>query len=101
MSVRDDSLWALAAENLSLSDKLPAVDLHGLAIYEAESILESFLNEQFMSGEEAVKIISGIGTGKLAAAVEKILAEYKRHGLVEDYLRIKGGGVFIARLSSR
>lgn len=97
----DKNLWVMAAENLSRSEKLPTLDLHGLAVHMAMVDLESFVNSQFMAGAEAVKIICGIGTGKLLKKVKELLEEYKIHGLVEDFVQIKSGGVFIVRISSR
>ncbi|MFA5990980.1 MAG: Smr/MutS family protein [Candidatus Doudnabacteria bacterium] len=99
MSVRDDSLWAMAAENLSNSSQLPELDLHGLAVHVAMVELESFLNSEFMAGTEAVKIICGIGTGVLLNNTKKLLTEYRSHGLVEDFVQVKSGGVLIVRLS--
>lgn len=101
MSARDKSLWAMAVENLSQSDRLPALDLHGLAAHVAVNELETFLNAQFMAGTEAVKVVCGIGTGKLLESVGQVLAEYKQHGLVEDFLQPKTRGVYIVRLSSK
>ncbi len=101
MAPSDKDLWAMAAENLSWSDRLPELDLHGLALYEAVPKLESFLNMQFMQGQEAVKIICGIGTGKLMAEVKKQLLEYRRYGLVENFTQPASGGVFIVRLNEK
>lgn len=89
----------MAAENLSQKDCLPCLDLHGMTVYAALSELEEFLNSQFMAGEEAVKVICGIGTGKLLHNAENLLEDYKQQGLVEDYIKPKSGGVFIVRLS--
>ncbi len=101
MSVRDDGLWAMAAENLSNSSQLPELDLHGLAVHVAMVELESFLNSEFMAGTEAVKIICGIGTGILLNNTKKILAEYSQQGLVEDFIQVKSGGVFIVRINPK
>ncbi len=101
MPERDKDLWAMAAENLSQSAIIPQLDLHGLAVFQALPLLESFLNSQFMAGEEAVKIICGIGTGKLMAGVKSILIDYKNQGLVEDFIQVKSGGVYVVRLSDK
>ena len=101
MSIKDKDLWAMSAENLSWSEKLPSLDLHGLAVHVAMVELESFLNSQFMAGAEAVKIICGIGTGKLLQKVKEVLDEYHSQGLVEDFVQVKSGGVFVVRLNSK
>ncbi len=101
MLAQDKYLWAMAAENLSQNSRLPCLDLHGLTVHAALSELEAFLNSQFMAGEEAVKIICGIGTGKLLSSAENVLKDYKRQGLVEDYIKPKSGGIFIVRLSPK
>lgn len=101
MLTRDKDLWKMAAENLSQSSRLPSLDLHGLSAHIALGQLEEFLNSQFMAGEEAVKVICGIGTGKLMQTTENLLKEYKHLGLVEDYIKPKSGGVFIVRLSPK
>jgi dsDNA-specific endonuclease/ATPase MutS2 len=98
MPERDKDLWAMAAENLSRLAIIPQLDLHGLAVFQALPLLESFLNSQFMAGEEVVKVICGIGTGKLMTGVKSILIDYKSQGLVEDFIQVKSGGVFIVRL---
>ena len=75
--------------------------MHGLAVHMAMGELESFLNSEFMAGAEAVKIICGIGTGILLNNTKKLLEEYHQHGLVEDFVQVKSGGVFIVSLSEK
>ncbi len=101
MNSRDKDLWNMAAENLSNSNQLPELDLHGLAVHVAVVELESFLNTQFMAGQEAVKVVCGIGTGKVLEVARKILKEYQQHGLVEGFTQTDFGGVFIVRLNEK
>lgn len=56
--------------------------LIGLRVDEALDILEPFLNHASLSGQREVRIVHGIGTGKLRQAVREHLA---RHPLVEEY----------------
>jgi dsDNA-specific endonuclease/ATPase MutS2 len=98
MTTKDDLLWQTAAEGFANSGKVPSLDLHGLTVAEASPILESFLNEQFMAGEEAIKIICGIGTGMLMTGIKVVLDKNKKLGLVEDFIQVKSGGVYVVRL---
>ncbi len=91
-------MWQTAVEGFAHSGKIPEIDLHGLTVAEASPILESFLNEQFMAGEGVVKVICGIGTGRLMLGIKEVLELYKKHGVVEDYVSTRSGGVYIVRL---
>lgn len=94
----DKILWQTAVEGFAHSGKIPEIDLHGLTVAEASPALEGFLNEQFMANEGVVKVICGIGTGKLMLGIKEVLEQYKKHGFVEDYTATKSGGVYIVRL---
>ena len=100
MPTRDEALWLTAAESYAQSDKIPSLDLHGQILAQALPELESFLNQQFMKGEDVVKIICGIGTGRLMAEAEKILVEYKKSGLVELYVKTKPG-VYVVKIAEK
>ncbi|MBC8019343.1 MAG: endonuclease MutS2 [Verrucomicrobia bacterium] len=56
--------------------------LIGLRVDEALDLLESFLNHASLGGQREVRVIHGLGTGKLRQAVRECLA---RHPLVEGY----------------
>jgi DNA mismatch repair protein MutS2 len=56
--------------------------LIGLRVDEALDLLEPFLNHAALSGLREIRIVHGIGTGKLRQAVRDHLA---RHPLVEGY----------------
>ena len=56
--------------------------LIGLRVDEALDLLEPFLNHAALSGQREVRIVHGLGTGRLRDAVREHLA---RHPLVEEY----------------
>jgi DNA mismatch repair protein MutS2 len=55
--------------------RLQSIDLHGLTVPEALSVLGPFLDRAIRAGLERVEIIHGVGGGKLRVAVRKYLAE--------------------------
>ncbi len=65
-------------ESILLSAEIggsPEIDLHGASDVDAGlRELDSFLNQQFMSGIQGVKIIHGRGSGVLRAAVHDYLS---------------------------
>ena len=56
--------------------------LIGLRVDEALDLLEPFLNHASLAGQREVRVIHGLGTGRLRDAVREFLA---RHPLVESY----------------
>jgi DNA mismatch repair protein MutS2 len=56
-----------------LSDE---IDLHGLTIDEAISLLDDFLHHSFAAGLYRVWVIHGKGTGTLRLAVRRYLAKH-------------------------
>lgn len=77
----------------------PSINIIGLRAEEAIPLVTKFLDNAHASGLSSVEIIHGIGTGRLAKAVEELLSKSGlvkgfRHG---DPLR-GGGGVTIAEL---
>jgi DNA mismatch repair protein MutS2 len=56
--------------------------LIGLRVDEALDLLESFLNHASLAGQREVRIIHGLGTGRLRDAVRECLA---RHPLVDGF----------------
>lgn len=81
----------------------PTLDLHDMTPEEAVSALDQFINHGFASGDDAVKIIHGRGSGKLRDAVMSYLKNQKE---LVAYFRGSNapgeqGGVTIAVLHSR
>ena len=64
-----------------LDDGLPILDLHLFFPAEAEYELEKFLYAQSQNKVSAVRIVYGIGTGKLK---EKILSILQKHPMLES-----------------
>ena len=58
------------------------IDLRGMMVLEAESVVDEFLNSCYITGLKSVNIIHGKGTGALRAGIHELL---KRHHLVESY----------------
>jgi DNA mismatch repair protein MutS2 len=62
---------------LSKSDRVPlTLDLHGLTVDEAVRKLENWLNECIVAGHGAVKIVHGLGTGRVQRATHETLQRY-------------------------
>ena len=59
-----------------ISSHLPALDLHGVYPTEAPHRVELFLYDAHKAQQGAVKIVYGIGTGALGAAVLRYLREH-------------------------
>lgn len=61
-------------------ERKPAVplelDIHGKRIHEAMPLLEKYLDDAVLSGVSPVRIIHGVGTGRLRAAVVQMLDEH-------------------------
>lgn len=53
------------------------IDLHGLRVDEAIDKLDKFISDVLISGFDEVQVYHGIGTGKLAHAVQTFLKEHK------------------------
>jgi len=77
----------------------PELDLRGQRAEMVESVLDSYLNDAFMSQLPEVRIIHGYGTGAVRGAVREALAS---HALVKSFRpgsRAQGGdGVTIVEL---
>lgn len=46
-----------------------SIDLHGLTVAEAESAVDTFLNDALLAGHAEVRVIHGISGGRVKAAV--------------------------------
>ncbi|MEK7625250.1 MAG: Smr/MutS family protein [Patescibacteria group bacterium] len=62
---------------------MPELNLHGFFVDEIDNRIDQFLFENFNNGNLNVKVIYGIGTGRLHDAALKFLAA---HPLVEKVL---------------
>jgi len=65
-----------------VEDSDPELNLMGMSVDEAAGILDKFLDRAFISGLKEVRVVHGLGTGKLKSAVSKIL---KEHPQVQTY----------------
>jgi len=63
-----------------------AIDLHGLTVAEASERLKSWLSTVILAGLHKVKVIHGLGTGRLQAATHEILCSVSavRHFKVNE-----------------
>lgn len=52
------------------------LDLHGMTVAEAVAQLESWLNACILAGHGNVKVIHGLGTGRVQRAVHEVLQRY-------------------------
>jgi DNA mismatch repair protein MutS2 len=59
-----------------VEDSDPELNLVGMTVDEAVGVLDKFLDRAFVSGLKEVKVIHGLGTGKLRTAVSQILSEH-------------------------
>jgi len=71
------------------------LDLRGLRIEEARTALDRFLDRAAVSGLPSVRIIHGIGTGKVRAEVGAVLAEDPR---VESFRLGENGGFTVVEM---
>jgi DNA mismatch repair protein MutS2 len=53
-----------------------SLDLHGLTVAEAVSKLEIWLNDAIVSGHKQVKVIHGLGSGRVQQATHEALSRY-------------------------
>ena len=69
-----------SASKKNVSEK---IDLHGMTVEEALSLVENTINKLMLDGGDRLEIVHGIGHGKLKGAIHKylskldIVAEYK------------------------
>jgi len=75
------------------------LNIIGMRVEEALPFVTKFLDNAHSSGLHSVDIIHGVGTGRLAKAVEENL---KRHPLVKSFHHAEpsrgGGGVTVVEL---
>jgi DNA mismatch repair protein MutS2 len=61
-------------KNSTPATRIPQIDLHGLNSEQAEEAILDFLNDAVLKGHKKLKIIHGLGSGKLKALTPQILA---------------------------
>lgn len=86
-----DDLRLFAAQ---LRHDLPTLDLHGLYPDVALEQLELFLYNEYEKKETAARVVYGIGTGKLRAAV---LDALRKNDLVESVTENDGSCTILLR----
>jgi DNA mismatch repair protein MutS2 len=75
------------------------INLIGQTVAEAEAVLEPFLDRAVFAGLREVRIIHGIGTGRLKTAVRAMLRQSSLVATFEDAPQAGGGaGVTLASL---
>lgn len=67
--------------SLEIGMQIPELDLHGENINEAEEKVDQFLYQNFLKGEQAVKIITGGGKGILKEMTKNYLL---KNSLVDE-----------------
>ncbi len=68
---------AVTFPTLPRSARVPTtIDLHGLSVEDAVRKLESWLNECIIAGHGAVKVVHGLGTGRVQRAAHETLQRY-------------------------
>ena len=86
-------------KNIPLSQPVLEINVLGMTVEEALYEVDNFIDRAVMDNLEEIKVIHGVGTGKLKAAISKRLA---RHKNVESFRLGKYGegetGVTIIRL---
>lgn len=76
---------------IELRNDLPSLDLHGLFTNEIDDKIDQFLFECFNKNEPGVRIVVGVGAGKIHEASIEFLS---KHPLVEKVLD-KGGTLVV------
>ncbi|RMG40329.1 MAG: hypothetical protein D6719_11260 [Candidatus Dadabacteria bacterium] len=72
----------MAVKRKKQSSTGPVIDLHGYTVREAEEATLQFLSDLVLAGEKRAVIIHGHGSGKVKAAVHRVLAA---SGLVSHF----------------
>ena len=89
---------------VSVSSDAPSSDeihLLGLRVDEALTQLEVFLNRALLAGKREVRIVHGLGTGRLMRAVRAYLEKHEAVEALRPGTPLEGGeGVTVVRLSS-
>lgn len=78
--------WRETAYLAAELGSVPELDLHARSVSDAIRDLEQFLHQELNAGSEAVRIIYGVGEGRLRSATLKWLeAQQASHNLIALY----------------
>lgn len=69
MSRLEEALFAA-----EIDSQISSIDLHGMRVHEALDELHPFLAECVAYGDRYCEVVHGIGTGRLASAIQEDLA---------------------------
>lgn len=65
-----------------LYNHLPTLDLHGIDRDYARILINDFINDHYLIGDQSVIIVHGNGTGIIKKTTQEVL---KRNKIVEDF----------------
>jgi DNA mismatch repair protein MutS2 len=71
--------------------RLKEINLVGMDAQEARFALEKFLEEAYSAGLKSVRIVHGVGTGKLRSTVRQVLSSHERVKFFRDAYPKEGG----------
>jgi DNA mismatch repair protein MutS2 len=84
---------------LKQQDSSTTLDLHGYTVEEATEALEEFLSQAMLSGLPTIRIMHGIGSGRLRSFIQSYLKRHRDIASVRYADTREGGiGVTVAEL---
>lgn len=94
----DDLEFILWSAEMDLAT--PVLDVHGCSVAEALNTLDYFIDKSVVAGARSIKIIHGVGTGALRAAIVRALTADRRiRGFRDSERSGEGGAVIFAVLA--
>ena len=73
---------------------LPQLDLHGSFVADVPDRIDAFLDPFYVSGGY-IRIVGGVGTGKIMSAIALYLKTLSQRGLITDYWEEDGASFII------
>ena len=67
---------------MMLYNQLPTLDLHGMDREYARILINDFIHDHYLIGDQSVIIVHGNGTGIIKKTTQEVL---KRNKIVEDF----------------
>lgn len=67
---------------MMLYNHLPSLDLHGMDRDYARILINDFINDHYLMGDQSVIIVHGNGTGIIKKTTQEVL---KKNKIVEDF----------------